>query len=177
YRPGRLVDDRSEHDCAPSWSKLPHSAASARPSPAQSKERTGAGSTAQLLENLGNWRSEQKLRLDSVWPKRPGRPGQGVITPKSASYNRSPLAVPTAVFWPCWFWHHTSTTTRVPPPSGRSSFTTPRTVRRSPAYTGCTNATDIVPPLTKPAPSRRVIISETYAVDIIPCASVVRKPF
>src|SRR5438094_477917 len=88
----------------------------------------------------------------------------------------SPLAVPTAVFWPCWFSHQTSTTTRVAPRSGRSSLTTPRTVRRSPAYTGCTKATDIVPPLMKPAPSRRVIISETYAVDIIPCASVVRKP-
>ena len=47
--------------------------------------------------------------------------------------GRSPLAVPTAVFSPCWFWHHTSTTTRVPRPSGRVSFTTPCTVSRSPA--------------------------------------------
>src|SRR5437867_5915077 len=89
----------------------------------------------------------------------------------------SPLAVPTAVFWPWWFSHHPSTPTRVASFSGRSSRTTPRMLRRSPAYTGWTKATDMVPPRMKPAPKSRVIISETYAVDIIPCASVVRNPF
>ena len=44
-----------------------------------------------------------------------------------------PVACPTAVFSPCWFSTHTSTTTRVAPFSFCRSLTTPCTVRRSPA--------------------------------------------
>ena len=36
-----------------------------------------------------------------------------------------PVAVPAAVFSPCWFAHQTSTTTRVRPFSGCASLTTP----------------------------------------------------
>jgi len=55
----------------------------------------------------------------------------------------------------------TSTTTRVRPLSSCLSFMTPRTVSRSHAYTAFTKAMDMLPPFTKPAPRKRVIISET----------------
>src|SRR5262249_7143047 len=98
-------------------------------------------------------------------------PGLAVGHPGS-----SPLAVPTAVFSPCWFSHQTSTTTRVRPPSARLSLTTPWTVSWSPARTGLMKVIDMVPPRTKPAPTKRVISSDTYAVDIIACARQVGNP-
>ena len=135
----------------------PQRAGDLAPHPALSPEGRGCNADPLSAERRG-WNADPLPQGERVQRGSPLPSGERVRVRGQAV---RPLAVPTAVFSPCWFWHHTSTTTRVPAPSGRVSFTTPCTVSRSPAYTGLMNAIESVPPLTKPAPRRRVIISET----------------